>query len=330
MELPYHLIKCKEWELLASFLSNLNVLDVLGHRGSRRSYLRPGTARSMLLELWRTYELKGKGGGMVARYKKSLEDWQKKVSPSVRDSNRRMKGCAVFLKDAGVEFESKKYVKAAGEMFEQLLRREELEFGAEHPATVSTFRMLQSCLKSLGEAKLEERGGGWGEGERGEEGAVAASTLVKGRPARLGSWKLDDMDVPLEMLKAGVQTPEEKSLTPVALRDKIENDSPTPISPIPVHSPLRETVNEAKERGRADMTPHTGLDSWIATKGGGWGEGKGGENLVNYFEAGVDAEGEGSSSSGSSSSESGSYSEEEEEGGSGGGLMKSIETVDLQ
>jgi hypothetical protein len=36
MELPYHYIRGKEWELLGAFLGNLDVLDVLGHRGSRR------------------------------------------------------------------------------------------------------------------------------------------------------------------------------------------------------------------------------------------------------------------------------------------------------
>jgi hypothetical protein len=63
----------------------------------------------MLLDLWKVFETKGGGAGkMAAVYKKALDDWGKEVSPSVRDSNRRMKAVAVFLKDAGVEFKSKK------------------------------------------------------------------------------------------------------------------------------------------------------------------------------------------------------------------------------
>jgi hypothetical protein len=307
MELPYHFVKCKEWDGLRDFLSNLNVLDVLGHRGSRRSYLRPGTARSMLLELWRVYEEgRGRAGMMAEVYRNALEEWQKDVSPSVRDSSRRMKSVAVFLKDAGLELNNKKYVKAAAEMFEQLLRREELEFGADHPATVSTYRMLQNCLSTLGMDKklvflrkgsvgMNSMHGGLDLNELREEEKKKLQqkpeavkphlmeTPVKGRPARLGSWKVDDMDVPEEMLESSVSD----ELTPVALREKIEKDSPTPISPIPIqqiHSPLRETVNKAREQARANTTPHTGLDSWIATKGEGFAGGIGrGENL-NYFE----------------------------------------------
>jgi hypothetical protein len=108
MELPHHLIALKEWKRLGTFLSDLNVLDVLGHRGSRRSLLRPGTARAMLLNLWSIWE-KNTSLDVSVMYMKSFSAWQKETTPSLRDSNRRMKSIAVFLKDLGFENNEMRY-----------------------------------------------------------------------------------------------------------------------------------------------------------------------------------------------------------------------------
>ena len=108
MELPHHLIALKEWKRLGRFLSDLNVLDVLGHRGTRRSLLRPGTARAMLLNLWSIWENETSMDVSVM-YMKSFSVWQKETTPSLRDSNRRMKSIAVFLKDLGSENSKMRY-----------------------------------------------------------------------------------------------------------------------------------------------------------------------------------------------------------------------------
>ena len=42
-------------------------------------------------------------------YMKSFSAWQKETTPSLRDSNRRMKSIAVFLKDLGFENNEMRY-----------------------------------------------------------------------------------------------------------------------------------------------------------------------------------------------------------------------------
>ena len=70
---------------------------------------------------------------MSAVYLKSLGDWMKETTPSVRDSNRRMKSVAVFLLDVGKESKNKKYLKNAADLLRKLLGREISEFGGDHP-----------------------------------------------------------------------------------------------------------------------------------------------------------------------------------------------------
>jgi len=148
MELPHHLIALKEWKRLAAFLSNLNVLDVLGHRGSRRSMLRPGTARAMLLKLWTVWQ-SNTSLDVSVQYMKSFSSWQKETTPSLRDSNRRMKSIAVFLKDLGAQNTETRYFEKARQIFDLLLKREIMEFGEHHPAVDSTRRMLGLCEQSV-------------------------------------------------------------------------------------------------------------------------------------------------------------------------------------
>ena len=147
-ELPHHLITCKEWKELGCFLSNLRVLDVVGHRGSSKIQIRAGTARSMLLFWWKSWEDAVEDGDICSVYMKSFRLWQRSHVPSVRDSNRRLKAVAYLLRDYCVEFSSKKYLKNTIDIFVTLKEREMQEFGDHHPAVNSTKKNIEA-LKAL-------------------------------------------------------------------------------------------------------------------------------------------------------------------------------------
>jgi len=107
----------------------------------------------MLLNMWRIWQ-KNTKSDVCVMYMKSFSAWQKENSPSLRDSNRRMKSIAVFLKDFGVEYKESKYLDKAGEIFALLLKREMKEFGEDHPAVQSTRRMAAICGSKNGQGVL--------------------------------------------------------------------------------------------------------------------------------------------------------------------------------
>ncbi|GMH82373.1 hypothetical protein TrVE_jg6669 [Triparma verrucosa] len=251
MEYPYHLVKCEEWERLCQFLSNLNVLDVLGNRGSRRSSLRPGTGRSMLLELWSVWQKNTKAGDICAVYLKSLQDWQDESSPSVRDNNRRMKSVAVFVKDYGKENSDAKCVKNAADLLRQLLEREKSEFGDDHPAVISTMRMIEGCdlLTGDGGGRKRAPSGGFRRGSVG---------------LNFKENKGEEVTTPMKFKNPGGAESSLHNLTPKALEKKIE-ESPIPISPI-VKPPGAEDCDggdiSESQMGQIDVTN----SSWVASK----------------------------------------------------------------
>ncbi|GMI14525.1 hypothetical protein TrLO_g4897 [Triparma laevis f. longispina] len=268
MEYPYHLVKGEEWERLGLFLSNLNVLDVLGNRGSRRSSLRPGTGRSMLLELWSVWQKKVKGD-ICGVYLRSLEDWQKESSPSVRDSNRRMKAVAVFVKDYGKENGDMKCIRNAAVLLRRLLEREESEFGEDHPAVISTTRMLEGCDSLTGDG-----GGMVGRTKRAPSGGFRRGSVGLGfKEGVVGGGGGVGVTTPMKFKNPGGAENNLHNMTPKALEKQIFDESPMPISPIvkaPGSPEEARIVGGVGAGGGGGDLVDVGLDvtnsSWVASK----------------------------------------------------------------